>query len=91
MLRKEPGMLKQTNGTVNFYTGIYNNKPEVSQRSQRTGEFLEAKIWKEHLLLFIDKMPKLFSATFRLLFLFVWANSDRLTVSEWAIVCLQQR
>jgi len=26
MLRKEPGVLKQTKGTVNFYSGVYNNK-----------------------------------------------------------------
>jgi hypothetical protein len=79
--------------------------PDVLWRSQRTGEFLEAKIWTERLLQFTDKMPKLFSATFRLLFLFVWANSDRLTervteraserASEWVsegdFVCLQQR
>jgi len=25
MLRKEPGILKQTKGTVNFYPGVYEN------------------------------------------------------------------
>ena len=83
-------MLKQTIGTVNCYSGVYNNKAgSLTEKSTYwrvpRGDDLETTSSSA-----TDKMPKLFSVAFRLLFLFVGANSDRQAVSEWAFVCLYQ-